>query len=75
MLIAVKLAKPRRSASPSRTRYWELWMHFVREMYLKGMLSPHLVDTTEEIADVLTKAMSNGTNIYYKFRNYIMNIA
>ena len=57
----------------SRTRYWELWMHFVREMYMKGMLSPHLVDTDEEFADILTKAMTKGANDYTKFRNYIMN--
>ncbi len=22
------------------TRYWDLWMHFTREMYQKGMLEP-----------------------------------
>ena len=56
-----------------RTRYWELWMHFVREMYMKGMIAPFKVDTNEEFADLMTKAMTKGANDYIKFRNYIMN--
>jgi hypothetical protein len=58
-----------------RTRYWDLWMHFTREMYQKGMLEPHKVDTTEERADIFTKAMSmKAMADYFKFRNDIMNI-
>ena len=58
-----------------RTRYWDLWMHFTREMYQKGMLEPHKVDTTEERADIFTKAMSmKAIADYFKFRNDIMNI-
>jgi hypothetical protein len=58
-----------------RTRYWDLWMHFTREMYRKGMLEPHKVDTTEERADIFTKAMSmKAMADYFKFRNDIMNI-
>ena len=58
-----------------RTRYWDLWMHFTREMYQKGMLEPHKLDTTEERADIFTKAMSmKAIADYFKFRNDIMNI-
>ena len=57
----------------ARTRYWELWMHFVREMYMKGMLAPFKVDSEDEFADLMTKAMTKGANDYVKFRNYIMN--
>ena len=57
-----------------RTRYWELWMHFVREMYLKLMLAPYKVDTQDERADILTKAMTKGSDDFAKFRNDIMNI-
>ncbi len=50
-------------------------MHFTREMYQKGMLEPHKVDTTEERADIFTKAMSmKAIADYFKFRNDIMNI-
>ena len=58
----------------ARTRYWELWMHFVREMYMKLMLAPHLIGTAEERADIMTKAMTKGSNDYFKFRDDIMNI-
>jgi hypothetical protein len=48
---------------------------FTREMYQKGMLEPHKVDTTEERADIFTKAMSmKAIADYFKFRNDIMNI-
>ena len=49
-------------------------MHFVREMYMKGMLAPHLIGTTEERADIMTKAMTKGSNDFFKFRDDIMNI-
>ena len=57
-----------------RTRYWELWLHFVRELYLKFLLSPFKVDTQDERADIFTKAMTKGSADYTKFRDYIMNI-
>ena len=55
--------------------HWDLWMHFTREMYQKGMLEPHKVDTTEERADIFTKGMSmKAIADYFKSRNDIMNI-
>ena len=48
-------------------------MHFVRELYKKGMLATHLIGTTEERADITTKAMTKGTEDFVKFRNDIMN--
>lgn len=58
----------------ARTRYWELWMHFVREMYLKKLLCPYKVSTDDEVADIFTKAMMKGAGDYDKFAKYIMNI-
>ena len=49
-------------------------MHFVRELYLKGMITVHKIDTEDEIADIFTKALPKGTNDFYKFRDYIMNV-
>ena len=57
-----------------RTRYWELWLHFVRELYLKLLLGPYKVDTKDERADIFTKAMPKGTDDYYRFRDDLMNI-
>ena len=59
----------------ARTRYWELWLHFTRQMYQKKMLEPFKVDTTEERADIFTKAMPKANDDYFKFRNDIMNVA
>ena len=56
-----------------RTRYWELWLHFVREMYTRRILNPLKVDTTEERADMLTKAMTKDNADYVKFRDGVMN--
>ena len=58
----------------SRTRYWELWLHFVRELYQKKMIAPHKVDTDKECADIFTKGMPKGSDDYVKFRAYLMNI-
>ena len=57
-----------------RTRYWELWMHFTREMYNRKLLTPLKVDTDEERADITTKAMPKGKNDYERFRDDIMNV-
>ena len=57
----------------TRTRYWKLWLHFVREMFLDKILGIFKVDTNEERADIFTKAMPKDSNDFAKFRNYIMN--
>ena len=57
-----------------RTRWWDLWLHFCREMYLKLLLTPCKVDSEEERADIFTKAMTKASDDYFKFRNDLMNI-
>jgi hypothetical protein len=57
-----------------RTRYWELWLHFVREMYLKKLLTPLKVHTDDERADIMTKAMPKQPAEYFTFRDDIMNV-
>ena len=64
-----------RNASVSaRTRHWELWQQFVRECYLRLLITIHLVSTTEECADILTKALPKEDYRFKKFRNILMNI-
>ena len=64
-----------RNASVSaRTRHWELWQQFVRECYLRLLITIHLVITTEETADVLTKALPKDDYRFKKFRDILMNI-
>jgi hypothetical protein len=38
------------------------------------LLSPHMIESAEERADIMTKAMTKGGDDYFKFRNDIMNI-
>jgi len=57
------------------TRHYELWQQFVREQYLKAVLSVHLTPTNYMAADIFTKAMPKIETDYEKFRNYVMNIA
>ena len=64
-----------RNASVSaRTRHWELWQQFVRECYLRMIITIHLVSTVIEVADILTKALPKDDYRYKKFRNILMNI-
>ena len=58
-----------------RTRYWELWLAFVRDMYLRLVITPLKVDTGDERADIFTKAMPKGNGDYYKFRDDLMNVS
>ena len=61
---------PRRAPRHS----WELWQQFVRECYLRLLITIHLVITTEEAADVLTKALPKDDYRFKKFRDILMNI-
>ena len=47
---------------------------FVRECYQKLILSVHKVTTEDEKADVLTKALPMGDNLYQMMRSYILNL-
>ena len=55
--------------------YWELWLAFVREMYLKLVITPLKVDTGDERADIFTKAMPKGNGDYYRFRDDLVNVS
>ena len=66
-----------RSSNPgvsARTRHYELWQQFVRELYLKNVLSVHLTPTNLLVADIFTKAMPKVEADFETFRNYIMNL-
>ena len=64
-----------RNASVSaRTRHWELWQQFVRECYLRLLITIHLVSTVAEVADILTKALPKDDPRFKKFRDILMNI-
>ena len=41
---------------------------------MKKLVTPMKVDTHDERADILTKAMSKGTDDYVTLRNDILNI-
>ena len=56
-----------------RTRYWELWLHFLRDLYARRIVVPIKVDTHEERADIMTKAMTKDDSDFNKFRDDIMN--
>jgi hypothetical protein len=49
-------------------------LHFVREMYLKKLLTPLKVHTDDERADIMTKAMPKQPAEYFTFRDDIMNV-
>ena len=56
------------------TRHWEDWEQFCRECYQHTILNPHKVETHEEWADIMTKAIPKEDASYKTIRNSIMNI-
>ena len=63
----------RHQGAKQRTKYFELWVAYVREAYRANKLQLLLITTETEIADVLTKALPRGS--LHKFRNIMMNIS
>lgn len=63
----------RHQGAKQRTKYFDLWVAYVRKAHRMNTISLHLITTETEIADVLTKALPRGSLI--RFRNFMMNIA
>ena len=63
----------RRQSSKQRTKYFDLWIGFIRQASRLNKISLHLITTATEVADALTKALPKGE--LAKFRNYMMNVA
>ena len=64
----------RNSGVSQRTRHFESWMHYVRENYMMGRISAHLVGTDDERADLLTKAMTKEDGCFWLFRAELLNL-
>ena len=50
----------------ARTRHYELWMRYCRELYLKLMIGINWVPTKEQIADLFTKPLDKTTFLYLR---------
>jgi len=50
----------------ARTKHYEIWMRYVRELYLNLIISVHWVPTKEQIADLLTKPLDKTTFLYLR---------
>jgi hypothetical protein len=55
-----------------RTRHYDIWLTYGREQYLSRISTPWWVSTTEQIADIFTKALDKTT--FLKFRAAILNM-
>ena len=65
----------RNTGVSGRTRHWELWQQFVREMYNSLKLTVHKTPTGNEKADVFTKPLpKEGAELYRSTRNFMLNI-
>ena len=62
-----------RSRRPAIATGRDTWQHFVRECYLRFILSVHKVNTDEEFADLLTKALAKEDAKFEHFRRIMMN--
>ena len=50
----------------ARTRHYELWMRYCRELYLNLMIGINWVPTKEQIADLFTKPLDKTTFLYLR---------
>ena len=64
----------RNEVASSGNRHWDSWQHYTREAFLFKLLVPHKIDTEDENADILTKAMARGDGKFVKFRGNLVNI-
>ena len=48
----------------SKTKHIEIHHHFIRDIAEKGKISLHYIPTTEQLADIFTKALDEHTNSY-----------
>lgn len=51
----------------ARTRHYERWIYYIRELYMRRVITIHLESTTRMVADIMTKAL-NVKVAYYDFR-------
>ena len=65
----------RNAVTSARTRHFALWQQYVRQCYMGLKLTVHLVNTDDEYADILTKALAKSDPKFKLFRNSVMNIA
>ena len=50
----------------ARTKHYEIWMRYCRELYLKLMIGINWVPTKEQIADIFTKPLDKTTFLYLR---------
>jgi hypothetical protein len=62
-----------KDGASSRTRYFERSTLFVKYAYLREYVTPMLVGTADEVADIFTKAVDIAT--FEKLRQYFFNAA
>jgi hypothetical protein len=55
-----------------RTRHYDIWLTYGREQYLSRLSSPEWVNTTEQVADIFTKALDKTT--FLKLRAALLNM-
>ena len=61
----------RHQSAKQRTKYFDLWVTFVRAAYRGLTIQPHLITTGTMVADIFTKALPKSETL--KFRNFMLN--
>ena len=50
----------------ARTKHYDIWLRYCRELYLKLMITIDWVPTKEQIADLFTKPLDKTTFLYLR---------
>ena len=50
----------------ARTKHYETWMQYTRELYLKLLVVINWIPTKEQIADLFTKPLDKTTFLYLR---------
>ena len=59
----------------AETSHWGIWQRFVRQCYLELIIEAFKIDTDDELADLLTKAIPKENEKFMRFTKAIMNMA
>jgi len=57
-----------------KSKHIEIWYHYIWDMVQRGVVRIHHISTNEQIADILTKALSKGNFLVFREKLGLMGV-
>ena len=67
------IAMTKNPAYHGRTKHVDIRVHFIRDLVVEGKVVLQYCNTNEQVADVLTKALSRDKHVYFKSKLGVCN--